>query len=82
MDITPTDDCLVHQHKKQLHEFKHKLSDISKSLASLDLDEKDKLTMLQIYCLLLTAFLLLSAILYFMRMRIAKHMLRLTVQYS
>ena len=34
------------------------------------------------YCILLTAFLLLSVILYSMHMRVAKHMLRLTVQYS
>lgn len=47
MDTTPTDDCLVCQHEEQLHESKHELSDISKSLATLDLDEKDELTMLQ-----------------------------------
>ena len=47
MDTAPTDDCLVHQHKEQLREFKHELCGISKSLAALNIGEKKKLTMLQ-----------------------------------
>ena len=47
MDSAPTDDCLVHQHEEQLRESMHELRNIFKSLATLDLDEKDELTMLQ-----------------------------------
>ena len=37
----PIDTCLVRQREEQLREFKQELTDISRSLAAIDLDDKD-----------------------------------------
>lgn len=47
MESEPGDECLIRQHEEQLLELKTELSDISKSLLSLDLEEGDELVQLQ-----------------------------------
>ena len=48
LDTAPTiDNCLVRQREEQLREFKQELIDISRSLATVDLDDKDEVTVLQ-----------------------------------
>ena len=41
------DNCLVRQREEQLREFKQELTDISRSLAAVDLDDKDEVAVLQ-----------------------------------
>ena len=47
LDTALADVCLVRQREEQLRDLKHELSDISRSLVALDLDDKDELIVLQ-----------------------------------
>ena len=47
LETTPEDVCIIRQHEEQLHELKQELNDTTRSLLSLDLDDKDEPMVLQ-----------------------------------